>query len=77
MFNILKSYLDKEKYYIIIMTNSIYIKNYNKIINIEDKEILIDIDNNIYKISGNNFILKKSILNEIRISGYVESVTKL
>ncbi len=74
MFDILKSYLDKEKYYIIVMPNDIYIKNYSKIINIEDKEILIEIDGKIYKIVGANFILKKSIVNELKISGTVESV---
>lgn len=74
MFDILKSYLDKEKYYIIVMPNDIYIKNYSKIINIEDKEILIEIDSKIYKIVGANFILKKSIVNELKISGTVESV---
>lgn len=77
MFNILSAYLEKEKYYLTIMENSIYIKNYTKLINIEENEILVEIDNGIYKINGKNFTLKKSILNELMINGHVESVKKI
>lgn len=77
MFNILNAYLDREEYYIIIMKNNIYIKGYNKLINISDNELLIEINHQIYKINGLNFSLKKSISSELFINGEIESVKKI
>lgn len=77
MFNILNAYLDREEYYIIIMKNNIYIKGYNKLINISNNEILIEINHQIYKINGLNFSLKKSISSELFINGEIESVKKI
>ncbi len=77
MFDIIRSYIDKEKYYIIILSNGLYIKNYQKLININATEIILEIDKNIYKIKGSNFILTKSIDKELMIKGSVESVNRL
>ena len=54
MFDIIKSYFSKEEYYIILTKNYLYIKNYTKIINIEENEILLEINSKIYKIKGDN-----------------------
>lgn len=77
MFDIIRSYISKEDYYLIILSNGIYIKNYQKIIGINDDEIIIEIDNTIYKIKGSKFVLTKSIAQELMIRGTVESVNRL
>ncbi len=77
MLDIIKSYISNEKFYIIIMDSAIYIKNYSKIINIADDEIIIEISGTLYKIKGSSFSLTKSINRELEIKGYVESVDKL
>lgn len=74
MFDIIRSYISKEDYYIIILDNGLYVKNYQKLIGINDNEIMMEINNKIYKIKGSNFILTKSINQEIMIRGKVESV---
>ena len=48
MLDIIKSYISNEKFYIIIMGSAIYIKNYSKIINIADDEIIIEISGTLY-----------------------------
>lgn len=77
MFDIIKSYISNEEFYIIILKNGVYLKNYNKIIGIDDDEVIIEIDNHIYKIKGHGFILTKTIGKELSIKGYVESVNRL
>ena len=77
MFDIIRSYISKEDYYLIILKNGIYIKNYQKLIGITDEEILIEIDNSIYKIKVSKFVLTKSIEHELMIKGCVESVNRL
>lgn len=77
MFDIIRSYISKEDYYLIILSNGIYIKNYQKLIGITNDEVIIEINNNIYKIKGSNFILTKSIEHELMIKGIVESVSRL
>lgn len=77
MFDIIRSYIDKEDYYLIILSNGIYIKNFQKLIGIREDEVIIEIANGIFKIKGSNFILTKSIEREIMIKGIVESVNRL
>lgn len=77
MFEILKSYINNEKFYIIIMENSFYVKNYNKIININSEEVLLEIDNHIYKFTGKDICLTKSLNKELEIKGIIESISKL
>lgn len=76
MLNIIKSYLAKEEFYIIVLKNNIYIKNYSKIIGVNDNEVLFDIQGSIYKITGNNFILTKTIGKEVILKGQVERIIK-
>jgi len=77
MFDIIRSYIAKEDYYLIILNSGIYIKNYQKLIGIKEDEIIIEIGENLYKIKGSNFILTKSIDKELMIKGCVESVVRL
>lgn len=77
MFDIIRSYISKEDYYLIIMNKGIYIKNYQKIISITINEILIEINESVYKIIGSDLALTKSIEDEIMIKGQIESVARL
>lgn len=77
MFDIIRSYIDKEDFYLIILSTGLYIKNYQKLIGIKDDEIILEINKFIYKIKGSNFILTKSIDRELMIKGSVESVSRL
>lgn len=77
MFDIIRSYIDSESFYLIILKNGIYIKNYEKLLGINEDEIMLELDNKLYKIKGSNFILTKSIDRELMIKGIVESVNRL
>lgn len=74
MLDIIKSYFSKEDYYLIVTNNNLYIKNYTKIIDINDKEILVKINNRIIKINGENLTLIKIISKDLSIKGSIESV---
>ena len=74
MLDIIKSYFNKEDFYLIITNNNLYIKNYNKIINIEPTEILININDQLLKVTGQHLILKKIVSNDLAINGKIESV---
>lgn len=74
MLDILKSYFKKEKFYIIITNNSLYIKNYKRLINIDENEVLVELMSNIMKVNGNNLILKRTVGKDLVINGNIESV---
>lgn len=77
MINIIKSFISDEDYYVIIVPKSVYIKGYNRLININENEVIIEIDSKLCKILGNNFSLIKSENKELQINGTVESFIKL
>jgi phage antirepressor YoqD-like protein len=74
MIDTIKSYLDKSTYYIINTNDMIYIKNYSKLITIDQNKIIFLVKNTKYVITGNNFILKKHIDKEMIINGNLESI---
>ena len=74
MIDTIKSYLDKSTYYIINTNDMIYIKNYSKLITIDQNKIIFMVKNTKYVITGNNFILKKHIDKEMIINGNLESI---
>ena len=74
MFDIFKSYLNKEKYYLIIKDDKYYIKNYKKIISIDNNELIILIDKKYVKINGKNMSVKQNIGNELLINGEIENI---
>lgn len=77
MLDIIKSYISNEEFYIIVLKDSIYIKNYSKLLGITFEEIMIEICGSLYRINGNDFVLLKSIGNELLIKGHIERITKL
>lgn len=77
MLDIIKSYFNKEEYYIILTYNNLYIKNYTKVIDIAEQEILIDIQGKIIKITGHELTLIKIVSNDLSIKGFIESVKYL
>lgn len=76
MIETLKSYLNKNDYYIIITNEYIYIKNYDKILSINKYEISLIIMDKKYIINGNNMYLKRHDNKEIIINGVIESINK-
>ena len=74
MLDIIKSYFSKEDFYLIITNNNLYIKNYDKVINIEPTEILININNQLLKVIGKDLILKRIVSKDLAINGKIESV---
>ena len=74
MFDIFKSYLNKENYYLIITNDKYYIKNYKKIISIDNNELIILIEKRYVKINGKNMSVKQNIGNELLINGEIENI---
>lgn len=77
MIDTLRSYLDKEEYYIIIMNDKTYIKNYTKLIGINEHEILITIHDKTLHLEGTNLYLTQSSNNELIIKGSIESINNI
>lgn len=77
MFDIIRSYFKDEKYYVVLFNDGIYIKNYNNILSLTDNEVLVNINESIYKIKGKNFILSKTIGHELVVNGNIESIDKI
>lgn len=76
MLDIIRSYFKDEKYYLVVFSDGIYIKNYDNILSLDDHEIIISIDSEIYKIKGSKFILSKTVGRELMINGVIESIDK-
>ena len=55
MFDIIRSYFKDEKYYVVLFNDGIYIKNYNNILSLTENEILVNINESIYKIKGKHW----------------------
>lgn len=77
MLETIKSYLKFENYYIILTSTSLLIKNYKRIINIEDTELMVEVASKIIKVKGKNLTLKKTIGKDLQINGTIESVKYL
>lgn len=77
MFDIIRSYLDKESFYLLILKDGLYIKNYEKLLGITEGEVMLQIASNLYQIKGSHLILTKSIDQELMIKGSIESVNRL
>lgn len=77
MLDIIKSYISNKKYYIIMMNDSFYIKNYDRLINITANEVLVEIAGSLYKCTGSDLTLTRSLDRELEIKGIIESIIKL
>lgn len=68
------NYLNPKNYTLSISENNLYINNYNKIEEITDEKLTIIIKNKKFKISGNNFKVKKMIDEEILLNGQTNKI---
>ncbi len=72
--NNIRNYLNNKSYNINISKNQLYINNYNKIDNINDKNISIIFEDFILKVEGINIKVNKMIDKEILFNGLIESI---
>lgn len=77
MLDIIRSYFKDEKYYIVMFNDGVYIKNYNNILSLTEDELLININDILYRIKGKNFILSKTVGKELTVNGSIESIEKI
>ncbi len=76
MLNNISTYLKNEEYRVTLIKNGIHVLNYKSIIDITPTLIMFKIENNLFKVNGENMILKKMDKKEFLISGNIESVVK-
>ena len=76
MFEIFRSYLKGEEYYIIMYSNYIYIYKYKDIIKFTDTFISLELDKFKINIYGMDLLIKKMEKNELLIKGYIDKVEK-
>lgn len=77
MLDIIRSYFKDEKYYIVMFNDGVYIKNYNNILSLTEDELLININEILYRVKGKNFILSKTVGKELIVNGSIESIEKI
>ena len=74
MFNKIFEVIKDNKFKIQLEENKIYVSNYKTIIDIKENLIIIDCNNFILKIYGQNLKVKQIIDKEILILGKIEKV---
>lgn len=67
----LKDFLKNEAYRVSLVPSGVHILNYKRIIDINDKSVIISLKNESVTIKGNNLRLIKLDKNEILINGKV------
>lgn len=72
--NNIRTYLNNKSYNINLSNNQLYINNYNKIDNINDKNISIIFEDFKLNIDGLNIKVIKMIDKEILFNGLIESI---
>ncbi len=77
MFEIFKSYLKKEDYYVILYSNYIYIFKYLDIIKFTDKYISLKLNKIILNIYGYDLLITKMEKDELLIKGNINKVEKI
>lgn len=77
MFEIFKSYLKKEDYYVILYSNYIYIYKYLDIIKFTDKYISLKLNKIILNIYGYDLLITKMEKDELLIKGNINKVEKI
>ena len=77
MFEIFKNYLKKEKYYIILYSNYIYVYRYVDIIKFTDKYISLKLENMILNIYGIDLLIVKLEKEELLIKGNINKLEKI
>lgn len=74
MLNNLREYIDSKELKITILENRVNIINYDKLRDINDKEIVLTKDRKKIKILGKRLKLNKLIENEVLVLGLIEKV---
>lgn len=77
MFEIFKNYLKKEKYYIILYSNYVYVYRYVDIIKFTDKYISLKLENIILNIYGIDLLIVKLEKEELLIKGNINKLEKI
>lgn len=77
MFEIFKNYLKKEKYYIILYSNYVYVYRYVDIIKFTDKYISLKLENMILNIYGIDLLIVKLEKEELLIKGNINKLEKI
>ncbi len=77
MFEIFKNYLKKEKYYIILYSNYVYVYRYIDIIKFTDKYISLKLENMILNIYGIDLLIVKLEKEELLIKGNINKLEKI
>ena len=77
MFEIFKNYLKKEKYYIILYSNYVYVYRYVDIIKFTDKYISLKLENMILNIYGIDLLIVKLEKEELLIKGNINILEKI
>ncbi len=77
MFEIFKSYLKKEDYYVILYSNYIYVFKYLDIIKFTDKYISLKLNKIILNIYGYDLLITKMEKGELLIKGNINKVEKI
>ena len=77
MLEIFKNYLKKEKYYIILYSNYVYVYRYIDIIKFTDKYISLKLENMILNIYGIDLLIVKLEKEELLIKGNINKLEKI
>lgn len=77
MFEIFKNYLKKEKYYIILYSNYVYVYRYVDIIKFTDKYISLKLENMMLNIYGIDLLIVKLEKEELLIKGNINKLEKI
>ena len=72
--NVIKNYLNDNKFKLNITNKTIYIDNIKSITKLEDNIISLNFEDFKLTIEGNNFIIKKLIEREILFTGEVKYI---
>lgn len=70
----LRNYISENEFRINIVTGKVDIVNYQTIDHFDDKRIIIEYDNGIITVKGQNLIISKLLHDEVLISGEIEAV---
>ena len=77
MLEILKNYLKKEQYYIILYSNYIYIYKYLDILKFTEKFISLKLNKMIINIYGDDMLITKLEKEELLIKGQIKKLEKI
>ena len=74
MFNKIESFIDNKEFKITLFKNMLNIINYEKIIKVEREYISLRTNKKIIRIKGEDMLLKKSLDNELLVTGQISKI---